>query len=176
MKRPLRPEELKLWSLVAGTVRPAPGKAHPTLPNVPPQARAASKDEAKSPTTAKTEAPPKSAPRREPAPPHPIEPGRRRRISRERDPIGRRLDLHGLDQDRAWRALAYFLEDAAADGVRAVLVITGKGAQGDGVLRRRLPDWLSEPPIRPLVAGFSHADRHHGGEGAYYIALKRRPR
>lgn len=176
MKRPLRPEELKLWSLVAGTVRPAPGKAHPSPPDIPPQARAASKDDGKSSTAAKSETAPKSAPRREPPPPHAIEPGRRRRISRERDPIGRRLDLHGLDQDRARRALAYFLEDAATDGVRAVLVITGKGAQGDGVLRRRLPDWLSEPPIRPLVAGFSHADRHHGGEGAYYIALKRRPR
>jgi DNA-nicking Smr family endonuclease len=176
MKRPLRPEELRLWSLVAGTVRPAPGKAHPRPPEVPPEARAASKDDGKTPAIAKTEPTPKSAPRREPAPPHSIEPGRRRRISRERDPIGRRLDLHGYDQDQAQRALAYFLEDAAADGVRAVLVITGKGAQGDGVLRRRLPDWLSEAPIRPLVAGFSHADRHHGGEGAYYIALKRRPR
>lgn len=176
MKRPLRPEELKLWSLVAGTVRPAPGKAHPPPPPVPPEARVASKHDGRMSTTAKPETAPKSALRREPAPPHPIEPGRRRRISRERDPIGRRLDLHGLDQDRARRALAYFLEDAATDGVRAVLVITGKGAQGDGVLRRRLPDWLSEPPIRPLVAGFSHADRHHGGEGAYYIALKRRPR
>jgi DNA-nicking Smr family endonuclease len=53
-------------------------------------------------------------------------------------------------------------------------VITGKGVQGDGVLRRRAPDWLSEPQVRPLIAGFSPAERHHGGEGALYIALKRK--
>ncbi|MEJ0067048.1 MAG: hypothetical protein WDM85_17910 [Caulobacteraceae bacterium] len=26
-------------------------------------------------------------------------------------------------------------------------MITGKGVSGDGVLRRRVPDWLAEPPI-----------------------------
>ena len=31
MKRPLRPEELKVWSVVAGTVRPLPGRSTPML-------------------------------------------------------------------------------------------------------------------------------------------------
>jgi DNA-nicking Smr family endonuclease len=60
------------------------------------------------------------------------------------------------------------------EGWRAVLVITGKGALGDGVLRRRAPEWLAQPPIRPMVAGISEAHRRHGGEGALYVALKRR--
>ena len=55
-----------------------------------------------------------------------------------------------------------------------MLVITGKGAQGDGVLRRHVPDWLASPPIRQHVAGISEAHRRHGGEGALYVALKRR--
>ena len=106
--------------------------------------------------------------------PDPIEPLRKRRIARERDPIEARLDLHGLDQDRARLTLHNFLQRAHLQGFRAVLVITGKGTLGDGVLRRRAPDWLSEPQVRPLIAGFSSAERHHGGEGALYIALKRR--
>ena len=60
--------------------------------------------------------------------------------------------------------------------MRAVLVITGKGASGDGVLRRRTPEWLAAPSLRSIIAGYSQADRRHGGEGALYIALKRKHR
>ena len=84
------------------------------------------------------------------------------------------LDLHGLDQDRARAALGRFLRQAQAEGERAVLVVTGKGSRGDGVLRRSAPDWLSDPALRGVVAGWSQAHRRHGGEGAIYVALKRR--
>ena len=66
---------------------------------------------------------------------------------------------------RAWR-----------DGYRAVLVITGKGLRGDGILKRMTPEWLSAPHLREAVAGISESHRRHGGEGALYIALKRRSR
>jgi DNA-nicking Smr family endonuclease len=42
------------------------------------------------------------------------------------------------------------------------------------VLRRSAPDWLSDPALRGVVAGWSPAHRRHGGEGALYVALKRR--
>jgi DNA-nicking Smr family endonuclease len=176
VKRKARPEELRLWAMVTATVRPAPGRAPVTPPPDPepppkPQASAA-------PAPAKPFAPAahRAKPRPPPAPPPPgaIEPGRKRRLTRERDPIDLRLDLHGLDQDRARAVLTAFLLRAQDEGVRAVLVITGKGYQGDGVLRRRAPDWLSEPPLRSVVAGVSEAHRRHGGEGALYVALKRK--
>ena len=72
--------------------------------------------------------------------------------------------------------LENFLRRAQADGERAVLVITGKGVMGDGILRRRTPEWLSEPRLRDVVAGFSPAARHHGGDGALYVAIKRATR
>jgi len=78
-----------------------------------------------------------------------------------------------MDQARAQEAVCEFVRRAYQDGMRAVLIITGKGTLGDGILRRRAPDWLSDPGIRPMIAGFSLADRHHGGEGALYVALKR---
>jgi DNA-nicking Smr family endonuclease len=109
-----------------------------------------------------------------PTQPFPIEPRRKRRIVRERDDIEGRLDLHGLDQDRARAALHGFLLGAYDRGLRAVLVITGKGTLGDGILRKRTPDWLAEPVVRHIVAGVSEAARHHGGSGALYVALKRK--
>lgn len=105
-----------------------------------------------------------------------IEPRRKHRIAKERDPIWGRIDLHGLDQDRARAALEAFLRRSHDDGARAVLVITGKGVQGDGVLRRRTPEWLAAPGLRDIVAGISEAHRRHGGEGALYVALKRKAR
>jgi DNA-nicking Smr family endonuclease len=69
-----------------------------------------------------------------------------------------------------------FLRRAWDEGYRAVLVITGKGVQGDGVLRRRTPEWLAAAQLAHIVAGISEAHRRHGGEGALYVALKRKPR
>jgi DNA-nicking Smr family endonuclease len=102
-----------------------------------------------------------------------IEPGRRRRLHRDRDEHGDWLDLHGMTQDQARAALTGFVLRASAQRQRHVLVITGKGNLGDGVLRRRVPEWLAEPPLRKLVAGLSEAHRRHGGEGALHVALKR---
>jgi DNA-nicking Smr family endonuclease len=179
MKRALRPEETTLWAAVAATVRLAPGRAPPPLPEVTaPTVSAATPSKAVNPTKASSPPPAKAAPKpHQPyARPETIEPRRKRRIVRGRDEIAGRLDLHGLDQDRARQALHDFLLRAHDDGARAVLVITGKGRMGDGVLRRRAPEWLADPSLRSIVAGLSQADRHHGGEGAFYIALKRKTR
>jgi DNA-nicking Smr family endonuclease len=170
VKRPLKPEELRVWSLVAGTVHPMPGRVAPTPPP--------SRQEAAVETPARV---PPPQPQR-PATPRPrngveqIEPNRHHRIARERDPIAARLDLHGYDQDRARAVLESFLRRAWDEGFRSVLVITGKGLQGDGVLRRHAPEWLAAPQLAPIVAGVSEAHRRHGGAGALYIALKRKPR
>jgi DNA-nicking Smr family endonuclease len=107
-------------------------------------------------------------------PPEGIEPKRHRRLVRERDDLDARIDLHGMDQDRARLALHGFVRRAYENGWRSLLVITGKGTYGDGILRRRTPEWLAEPDVRGMVAGVSPAHRRHGGDGALYVALKRR--
>ena len=167
MKRPLKPEERHIWGMVSATVHPLPGRGTPTP----------SQEAAKTETAARI-APPKPAAR--PAKAREvldgIEPNRRHRIAKAREEIGARLDLHGLDQARARAVLEGFLTGAWNQGWRAVLVITGKGVQGDGVLKRRAPEWLAAPHLAHIVAGISDAARHHGGEGALYVALKRKPR
>ena len=109
-----------------------------------------------------------------PAPPANVDPNLHRRLARGREALAARIDLHGLTQDAAHAALTGFVRRAVDDGWRAILVITGRGVGGDGVLRRRAPDWLAEPPLREHVAGVSEAHRRHGGEGALYVALKRK--
>lgn len=166
MSRRLRPEETRLWAHVLSTVRPGRGRILP--------GEAAEPDAGAPPMHIPLPSRPMAKSRKAPTAPEDIEPNRKRRLVRGRDDLDARLDLHGLDQDRARLTLESFLRRAHADGYRAALVITGKGVQGDGILKRRAPDWLSDPALRDIVAGFSTAAQHHGGEGALYVALKRR--
>ena len=87
------------------------------------------------------------------------------------------MDLHGMTQDQAHRALNAFIDASSHAGRRCVLVITGKGGRGDGsvgVLREQVPRWLNQAPLRPLVLAFSYATPKDGGEGALYVLLKRK--
>ena len=102
----------------------------------------------------------------------------RSRIAKGRKQIDARIDLHGMTQARAHRALTAFLHRAHGDGAALVLVITGKGqpsATGEerGVLRRQLPLWLALPELRNLVLGVDAAHAAHGGDGAFYVRLRR---
>ena len=90
-------------------------------------------------------------------PPPPLAPlGRRERsqLSRGRKEIDARLDLHGMTQTRAHRALFGFLQRAHADGLTFVLVITGKGKT-----RRRIRTRRAAPPGAAMAgpAGIPHA-------------------
>ena len=97
------------------------------------------------------------------------------RLKRGQTPIEERLDLHGMTQAEAHGALNDFVAEAAAGGRRCVLVITGKGRGGsEGVLRRMVPHWLNQPPLRPLILGVAQAQPRDGGAGALYLLLRRR--
>lgn len=93
-----------------------------------------------------------------------------------------RIDLHGMTLDRAHPALNRFILTSAAQGKRLVLVITGKGRDRDdgnpiptrkGILRHQVPHWLTTPPLVQHIIQFTPAHISHGGEGAYYVYLKR---
>jgi DNA-nicking Smr family endonuclease len=177
-KRSLSEEERALWESVAKQTKPLrkkprPAKANADSPDV--EARADAKPAASPkplPSAKMTRTPQPAAP--------PLAPlGRRERsqLSRGRKEIDARLDLHGMTQTRAHRALSGFLQRAHSDGLTFVLIITGKGKTGAeserGVLRRQVPQWLSLPEFRSLVVGFEEAHIGHGGEGALYVRIRR---
>ena len=98
------------------------------------------------------------------------------RMKRGKLPIEGRIDLHGLTQEEAYRALSSFLAGSQNAGRRCVLVVTGKSNRqdgGTGVLRANVPHWLNQPPNRGRVIGFSHAAPKDGGSGALYVLLRR---
>ncbi len=105
---------------------------------------------------------------------HPLEDRLIKHLAKGRRNIDGRIDLHGMTQDRARKALFEFLQSSQRYDRRIVLVITGKGDEGRGVLRRMVPQWLSLPAFLPLVNGWREAHIGHGGEGALYVRLRRK--
>ncbi len=94
-----------------------------------------------------------------------------------------RLDLHGLTLAEAHPELIRFVLNAQDQGLRLVLVITGKGKDRDdglpiprriGALRHQVPQWLRLPPLAPAVLQVTPAHARHGGDGALYVYLRRR--
>lgn len=86
-----------------------------------------------------------------------------------------RIDLHGMTQDEAYRALTRFVIRAHAQHKRTVLVITGKGrlSQGGGVLRRLLPLWVAQADLKTCVLACTPAATKDGGDGAFYLRLRK---
>ncbi|TAN71400.1 MAG: hypothetical protein EPN20_04685, partial [Magnetospirillum sp.] len=83
------------------------------------------------------------------------------------------LDLHGHSQDLAHGELIAFIQRAWIAGRRCVLVVTGKGVKGDGILKNQVPRWLNQSPLRERILGFSYARPQHGGTGALYVLVRR---
>jgi DNA-nicking Smr family endonuclease len=178
-KRMLSEEERALWENVAKQIKPLRKRvrlAKAQDEEAPPAAKPLATPSSPRPVKAD----PISKPNPPPSAPPLVRLGRRERsqLSRGRKEIDARLDLHGMTQTRAHRALSDFLRRAHADGLTFVLVITGKGRSGEseserGVLRRQVPQWLGLPEFRTLVVGFEEAHIGHGGEGALYVRIRR---
>ncbi|PLK24342.1 Smr/MutS family protein [Novosphingobium sp. TH158] len=190
MRRPrkLSGEEAALWSRVAATVKPLHG------------ARMAMADLelAASPDPAMRAARTKSA--QAPAAPQPVEaprPGAEAPRSLVRHGLDatwdRKLlrgvvspdftiDLHGHSLDAAWSRLEHGLHLAHSQGVRMVLVITGRPRPVDrgaghgqrGVIRAKLLDWLAHGSHASKIAAVRGAHPRHGGAGAVYVVLRRK--
>jgi DNA-nicking Smr family endonuclease len=184
----LTPEDRRIWTRVAGSVvtprtrkaaRVTPGAEAPpeiiiTPPETPrPLPRSSPKRAAVAPVDEKGLASPRPATRTKPAP-EDLEPRRKQRLSRERDPIEARIDLHGFGRFEAEDQLRGFLTACQSRGMRAVLVITGQGRMGGGVIRSAFGEWMQSPGLRGVVSGFTVAHQRHGGNGAFYVTLKRR--
>jgi DNA-nicking Smr family endonuclease len=185
-RRALDSEERALWEVVTKQVKPLRRRRKiekAEIADTVVQANEGVTADQAGARPARASAPPKqvvAAPRSKPAPPPLVALGRRERshLARGRKEIEARLDLHGMTQARAHRALIGFLARASEDGLTFVLVITGKGRSSAidserGVLRRQVPEWLGLPEFRTLVVGFEEASIGHGGAGALYVRLRR---
>ena len=131
--------------------------------------------------------PPKSKPRKNPAAgAGGLDGNTKEKLKRGQLQPGARIDLHGMTEGAAHEALRSFLASAQARGVRLALVVTGVGNPAPhegaewmrtrhGVLKNMVPRWLNEKEFTPLAVGTAPAHRRHGGAGALYVYLRKKP-
>ena len=86
------------------------------------------------------------------------------------------FDLHGMTEAEAFAALLDVLGSAYEDGRRYGLIVTGKGRRGNSPIRAILPKWLTSPKLAQIVSSFTFSAKNHGGDGAFYVLLRRQDR
>ncbi|MBV7257304.1 Smr/MutS family protein [Pacificimonas sp. WHA3] len=169
-KRPksLPAQDRALWDQVASTVRPLgdkPVPVHHSFPRVDIRERAPTAPTLRPSTVL-------AAPERAS-----LDGGWDRRVRKGQIVPDRTVDLHGLTRDGAYDALERAIHCASRDGVRTLLVITGKprspAEAPRGIISKSLPVWLETPQLRPFVSATRPAHARHGGNGAVYVVLRR---
>ena len=173
--RRLTGEDAGLWRRAMRDVAPLPGRDRPETDRRHPAGNAAGTAAVESKRSAAVPAPPPKAE----LPPLDrfagVDRATAERLKRGRRPVEASLDLHGMTQAEAHRALAAFITGSRSAGRRCVLVITGHGRLSGGVLKGAVPRWLDEPDLRRAVLAIAPARPQHGGHGALYVLLRRSP-
>ncbi len=83
------------------------------------------------------------------------------------------LDLHGTKLIEAELSVKSFIKQAFMKQQRFLLIITGKGLEGKGQIRKNISSWLNDLDFSKMILAFSSADKKDGGEGAIYVKLRR---
>ena len=87
--------------------------------------------------------------------------------------IENKLDLHGFNLDEARNLLENFINQSIKNKNRVILVITGKGKEGEGTIKNNILSWLNSKDLRNKILAVNYASRKHGGTGAIYILIRK---
>ena len=96
------------------------------------------------------------------------------------------FDLHGYSLDQANIEIQDFIETSYNKGISKIKVITGKGLHSDnekdpyiskdfGILKNSVPEFIkNNRNLMSMITDIKSADIENGGEGAFYITLKKK--
>ena len=97
----------------------------------------------------------------------------------------RKIDLHGLSLDEANNKIKVLIDKYFIEGVEKIIIITGKGLRSKtinnpyvskdlSILKNSVPDYINtDSKIKNKIKSISKAKIKDGGEGAFYIFLKK---
>ena len=95
------------------------------------------------------------------------------------------IDLHGFTLDEANKTVDRFINESYEKGINKIRIVTGKGLHSDNeknpyiskdlsILRYSIPEYIKKNnDLMKLIIEFKEASSHDGGEGAFYIHLKK---
>ena len=97
----------------------------------------------------------------------------------------KKLDLHGFSLNEANQTIKKFINKSFEDGYKQLLIITGKGLRSKvhnnpylskqmNVLKYSVPEFIkNDKDLSKKISSISIASLKDGGEGAFYIFLKK---
>ena len=95
------------------------------------------------------------------------------------------IDLHGFTLDEANKTVESLINKSYDEGVSKIRIVTGKGLHSDNeknpyiskdlsILKHSVPEYIKKNnELMKLIIEFKEASIHDGGEGAFYIHLKK---
>ena len=104
-----------------------------------------------------------------------------RKIQKGKLKISASLDLHGSNISDSKKLVYDFVNYNSQNDKRVLLIITGKGKRlfvedewkGTGILKTKIPIWLTSLALSKKIVWFDHAPSNMGGEGAFIVYLKK---
>ena len=98
----------------------------------------------------------------------------------------RSIDLHGYTLDRAHETCKEFISKSYTDKINKLIIVTGKGLHSENeknpyvskdlsILKYSVPNYIKKSSeLMSLIREISDASIEDGGEGAFYIYLKKK--
>lgn len=183
MARHLDSTEKSLWGRVIATVKPMHGGKPKPVPVTTPSADKAvlAKFLNAKPKPVPADTKPKQTPvHSKIAPvPHNLDGHWDKRITRGSIVPDVSIDLHDASLTLAYNRLDGALEQAIAQRMKVILLVTGKprahdraSGEGRGAIAAVVRDWLSASRHARHISAVRNAHPRHGGTGALYIMLK----
>ena len=99
--------------------------------------------------------------------------------------ITKKIDLHGFSLEEANKFVEKFIKDSFNKNVNKIIVITGKGLRSKNsenpyvsedlsILKNSVPEFVrSKSNLMKIIKHIKDASVEDGGEGAFYIYLKK---
>ena len=113
-------------------------------------------------------------------------PNKDQNFSRTKKEKVRSLDLHGYTLEEANKNIEVFIDKSFYDGVNKLIIVTGKGLHSQNeadpyvskdlsILKYSVPEFIrNNDDVMKKINYLEDADIKDGGEGAFYIYLKKK--
>ena len=100
--------------------------------------------------------------------------------------LTKKIDLHGFSLEEANKKIEDIIKNYYGVGVKKIIVITGKGLHSNhiedpyiskdlGILKNSVPEFIkNNKELMSLIQNIEMAKVDDGGEGAFYIYLKKK--
>ena len=109
----------------------------------------------------------------------------KKNIKRRLIKIDKKIDFHGRGLIEAEEIFSDTIKDCYNNNKRCILFVTGKGLykrNNDynsprlfyGIIRESFTDWASSKKLSKYILSFEKASIEHGGDGAFYVYLRKK--